>query len=116
MSELKENFDLNPFDDLIDGPKKMLESIPIIGPFIKTIFGCFSWKNILVSLIPLSTLFMRNGNEDFLATLIVIAIFYGFSIIGAVVLQYWKCADSPHEKDKNLWDKIVTGAQARIFQ
>tara|TARA_B100000886_G_C20400520_1_gene482377 strand:+ start:310 stop:810 length:501 start_codon:yes stop_codon:yes gene_type:complete len=105
MTELKENFSINP----------LLESLPIIGPFFKTIFGCFSWKNIIVSLIPLIALFMRNGNEDFVATLIVIAIFYVCSIIGAVVLQYWKCSDSPNEKKKNFWDKIVAAAEGTWF-
>ena len=94
---------------------KGLKNVPLIGPIVKIILDCFSWENIIVSLIPLLALFMRNGHENMLATLIVVVIFYVLSIIGGVVLQYWACSDSSNQKDKNLWDKITLAAEGTWY-
>lgn len=104
-----ENFSIN---DIILAP---VEAVPVIGPIIKKFVDCFSLENLLVSLIPLFALSFRKGSENLLELGLIIIIFTILSIIAAVVLQYWACKDSDKQKDKNLWDKIVTGAQGTWF-
>ena len=107
MNSIEKFNPLNPID--------WLEQIPIIGPILKAIFGCFSLQNIIVSIIPVLTLNLRNGNEGFLATIVVMIIFYLLSILGAVVLQYWKCGDSEKQKKLNFWDKTMNGVKGTWF-
>ena len=107
--------DLNPFNlffNIWNLFISMIESIPIIGPIIKKILGCFHHQVMIVALIPCITLFLRNGNENLLATGIVIAIFYVLSIVGAITLQNWDC---PNQENQSLWDKITLGIQQTWF-
>ena len=108
---MKDNF--NPLDigSWVYEFLKSLENIPIIGPIIKVILNCMSFENLSVAFIPILALFLRNGNEDMLGTLIVIVIFYILSIIGGVVLQFLVCDDS----NKDLSDKIISSAQGTWY-
>lgn len=109
----KENFNL--FSGFFDGIKSFLENIPIIGIVFKVIFECLSLQNLIISLIPLITLFIRNGEEDLLANLIVIFTFYLLSIISAIILQYWVCSNSDDNKNKNFIDKSLLAITGTWF-
>lgn len=91
--------------------EKELEKIPIIGNIFKGLFNCFQLKIFIASLIPLLALKFKSDENDLLNTVKLIIIFYIFSIIGGIIIQYWNCKNN----NKNFIDKLKTSMKETWF-
>jgi hypothetical protein len=78
----------------------ILDNIPVLGPLWKGIEECVSLRNFIAALVPCLALGVGAGGEGLSGLLYSIIVFYIFTIIGAMIIQYWDCKSEKSFVDK----------------
>lgn len=93
-----------------------IDKIPIIGPIWKKITNCFSMENMVISLVPLIALFFR-GDNSITSTIVLIILFYIFSIIAGFLIQTWACDKKINNNNfiDDIWDKTYTSIKGTWY-